>query len=117
MKNIYNHLFWTGSIVLTFVVSLLILVGINLYPYISITPTKKTETVTNSPDINNGENIFVLQQNSKDLPKETIITKETPKPVQQVTKPLTVHDTVHETVHDTTKNKVVNRDTTYSKTL
>jgi hypothetical protein len=121
MKNIYNHLFWTGSIVLTFAASFLILVGINVYPYISIKSTKKNEVFTNSPVSNSGENIFVLQQNSKDLPKETIILKETPKPIQQITKPLTVHDTVHdavhEPVHDTTKNKVVTKDTTSSKTL
>lgn len=117
MKNIYNHLFWTGSIVLTFAASFLILVGINVYPYISIKSKKNNEVFTNLPVSNSGENIFVLQQNSKDLPKETIIIKETPKPIQQITKPLTVHDTVHEPVHDTTKNKVVTKDTTSSKTL
>jgi hypothetical protein len=121
MKNIYNHLFWTGSIALTFAASFLILVGINVYPYIFIKSTKKTEAVITSPVINSGENIFILQQNSKDLPQETIITKESPKPIQQVNKPITVHDTVHdavhEPVHDTTKNKVVTKDTTSSKTL
>ncbi len=117
MKNIYNQLFWTGSIVLTIVASFLILIGINVYPYIFIKSTKKTETVTTSPVDNNGESIFVLQQKSKDLPQKTIITKESPKPIQQATKSITVHDTVHHAVHDTTKHKQVTKDTTSSKTL
>ncbi len=121
MKNIYNHLFWTGSIVVTFAASFLILIGINVYPYISIKSTKKPEMVTNPPVVNGGENIFVLQQNFKSSTQKTITTKETPKPIQQLSKPLTVHDSVHdpvyEPVHDTTKNKVVTKDTTSSKTL
>jgi len=106
MKNIYNHLFWTGTILVTFIVSFLILIGINIYPYVSDKLTRKNEMVIYSPVNDGGEEIFQFPQTKKDDPKETVIVKENPKPIQQVTKSVTVHDTAHDTAHDTVHDTV-----------
>lgn len=112
MKNIYDHLFWTGIILVSFFVCILILIGVNIYPFVSDKLTKKTEVVVPLRIGDDSEKIFKLPQTPTEAPKETVIVKENPKPIQQVTKPVTVHDTVHDTV----KIESVVKDTTSSKT-
>ena len=106
MKNIYNHLFWTGIIAVSLVTSFLILIGVNIYPYISDKLTKKNEITTHSEIKRNNDNIPVIPQTPEVVPKEIVIVKN-PKPIQQVTKPVTVHDTVkiESVVKDTTSSK------------
>ena len=107
MKNIYNNLFWSGVILLALVSSVLVLIGINLYPHFRINQQKKRDYVTDNVVIEGSENVFVFKQIKEvELPKEIILVKETPKSVRTPSEIVTVHDTVHETVHDTVHETV-----------